>query len=56
MFLIVGESDGVAKLPIVILGGVTVVLVMIIIGLAVKNWKLQTGTVSELLFQCAGEM
>ena len=50
MIVFVGESDGTAKLMIVILGGVTVVLVMVIIGLAVQNWKLQRGTVSELLF------
>uniref|UniRef100_A0A8C4F5Y0 Immunoglobulin domain-containing protein n=1 Tax=Dicentrarchus labrax TaxID=13489 RepID=A0A8C4F5Y0_DICLA len=36
------ESDGTAELMIVVLGGLTVVLVMVIIGLVVKNRKLQT--------------
>uniref|UniRef100_A0A8C4NS51 Immunoglobulin V-set domain-containing protein n=1 Tax=Dicentrarchus labrax TaxID=13489 RepID=A0A8C4NS51_DICLA len=31
------ESDGIAKLVIVVLGSLTVVLVMVIIGLVVKN-------------------
>ena len=44
MIVFVGESDGTAKLMIVILGGVTVVLVTVIIGLVVKVRKLQTGT------------
>ncbi|XP_049425532.1 uncharacterized protein LOC125884497 [Epinephelus fuscoguttatus] len=38
----VKESDGIAKLTCVILGALTVVLVMVIIGLVVKNRKLQT--------------
>ena len=40
------ESDGITKLMSVILGGLTVFLVMIIIGLVVKIMKLQTGTLS----------
>ncbi|XP_038586992.1 uncharacterized protein LOC119912081 [Micropterus salmoides] len=35
------ESDGIAKLTSVILGGLTVFLVIVIIGLLVKNRKLQ---------------
>uniref|UniRef100_A0A3Q3L1Z0 Immunoglobulin domain-containing protein n=1 Tax=Mastacembelus armatus TaxID=205130 RepID=A0A3Q3L1Z0_9TELE len=38
------ESDGTSKLISVILGGVTVSLVVLIIGLTVKNRKLQRGT------------
>ncbi|XP_051231382.1 uncharacterized protein LOC127349561 isoform X2 [Dicentrarchus labrax] len=41
------ESDGIAKLVIVILGSLTVVLVMVIIGLVVKNRKLQTANKEE---------
>ncbi|XP_073330772.1 uncharacterized protein [Pagrus major] len=37
-----GESDGIAKLTSVILGGLTGVLVLVIIGLVVKVRKLQT--------------
>uniref|UniRef100_A0A3Q3RR81 Immunoglobulin domain-containing protein n=1 Tax=Mastacembelus armatus TaxID=205130 RepID=A0A3Q3RR81_9TELE len=40
----VSESDGTSKLISVILGGVTVSLVVLIIGLTVKNRKLQRGT------------
>ncbi|XP_073330774.1 uncharacterized protein [Pagrus major] len=39
---LVGESDRIAKLTSVILGGLTVVLVLVIIGLVVKVRKLQT--------------
>ncbi|XP_051231369.1 uncharacterized protein LOC127349551 [Dicentrarchus labrax] len=41
------ESDGIAKLVIVVLGSLTVVLVMVIIGLVVKNRKLQTADKEE---------
>uniref|UniRef100_A0A8P4GK73 Immunoglobulin V-set domain-containing protein n=2 Tax=Dicentrarchus labrax TaxID=13489 RepID=A0A8P4GK73_DICLA len=41
------ESDGTAELMIVVLGGLTVVLVMVIIGLVVKNRKLQTADKEE---------
>uniref|UniRef100_A0A671XX51 Immunoglobulin V-set domain-containing protein n=1 Tax=Sparus aurata TaxID=8175 RepID=A0A671XX51_SPAAU len=37
-----GESDGIAMLTSVILGALTVVLVLVIIGLVVENRKLQT--------------
>ncbi|XP_071334119.1 uncharacterized protein [Trachinotus anak] len=36
------EPDGITQLMVVILGGVTVVLIMVVIGLAVKYRKLQT--------------
>uniref|UniRef100_A0A671XUF2 Ig-like domain-containing protein n=1 Tax=Sparus aurata TaxID=8175 RepID=A0A671XUF2_SPAAU len=39
---LVGESDGIAMLTSVILGALTVVLVLVIVGLAVKIRKLQT--------------
>ncbi|XP_045921290.1 uncharacterized protein LOC123980787 [Micropterus dolomieu] len=41
------ESDGIAKLMSVILGGLTVFLVIVIIGLLVKNRKLQTAHKEE---------
>ncbi|XP_045897130.1 uncharacterized protein LOC123964061 [Micropterus dolomieu] len=41
------ESDGIAKLTSVILGGLTVFLVIVIIGLVVKNRKLQTAHKEE---------
>lgn len=37
------EESGVIKLTTVILGGLSVLLVMVIIGLVVQNRKLQTG-------------
>ncbi|XP_037614604.1 uncharacterized protein LOC119481573 isoform X4 [Sebastes umbrosus] len=40
-------SDGTAKLTSMILGGLTVFLVAVIIGLVVKNRKLQTSAASE---------
>ncbi|KAL7375485.1 hypothetical protein ABVT39_018302 [Epinephelus coioides] len=40
------ESEGIAKLSSVILGALTVVLVIVIVGLIVKNRKLQTGWIS----------
>ncbi|XP_067435992.1 uncharacterized protein [Thunnus thynnus] len=43
-----GESDGITKLMSVILGGLTILLVMIIIGLVVKIRKFQTAHVEEL--------
>ncbi|XP_038587001.1 uncharacterized protein LOC119912087 [Micropterus salmoides] len=41
------ESDGIAKLTSVILGGLTVFLVIVIIGLLVKNRTLQTAHKEE---------
>ena len=43
---LVGESDGIAMLTSVILGALTVVLVLVVVGLVVKVRKLQTGTFS----------
>ena len=48
----VGESDGIAMLTSVILGALTVVLVLVIIGLVVKVRKLQTGTFSVTMSCC----
>ncbi|XP_034713259.1 uncharacterized protein LOC117935231 [Etheostoma cragini] len=47
MIFIIAESDGTAKLMSGILGALTVLLVMIIIGLVVKNRKLQTAANEE---------
>uniref|UniRef100_A0A3Q3LCS4 Immunoglobulin domain-containing protein n=1 Tax=Mastacembelus armatus TaxID=205130 RepID=A0A3Q3LCS4_9TELE len=44
IIFLVAESDGTSKLISVILGGVTVSLVVLIIGLTVQNRKLQRGT------------
>ena len=52
MISLVGESDGIAMLTSVILGALTVVLVLVIIGLVVKVRKLQTGTFSVTMSCC----
>lgn len=44
MIFLVEQSDGIAKVENVVLGVLTVFFVMVIIGLVVKNRKLQTGT------------
>ena len=49
MIFLVEESDATTKLTSVILAGLTVFLVMVIIGLLVKVRKLKTGTFSKLL-------
>ena len=49
MIFLVEESEGITKLICVILGALTVLLVMVIIGLVVKVRKLQTGTFSMFL-------
>ncbi|XP_036968634.1 uncharacterized protein LOC119027492 [Acanthopagrus latus] len=46
------ESDGIAMLTSVILGALTVVLVLVIIGLVIKVRKLQTGTFSVTMSCC----
>ena len=47
MISLVGESGGIAMLTSVIVGALTFVLVLVIIGLVVKVRKLQTGTSGE---------
>ena len=52
MTSLVGESNGTAMLTSVILGALTVVLVLVIVGLVVKVRKLETGTFSVTMSCC----